>query len=101
MDAELQKKWKAVEGFLRRARSDLPPDSRIAQLLTEFDGYLSHNELELALDSLAEAGGVVSPPGIFWNRLVQAAELLELHEKKTDLLHAFVEAAAAGLRRRS
>ena len=101
MDAELQKKWMAIEGFLRRARSDLPSDGRIEQLLTEFDDYLSHNELELALDALAEAGGVVSPPGIFWNRLVQAAELMELHEKKARLLHAFVEAAAAGLQRRS
>ena len=54
---DLLKSWKRTEGFLLDARSNL---SELAEALCddeirEFEGYLFHNEFELALDMLEAA----------------------------------------------
>jgi hypothetical protein len=54
---DLLKSWKRTEGFLLDARSNL---SELAEALCdneirEFEGYLLHNEFELALDMLEAA----------------------------------------------
>lgn len=54
---ELLKSWKRTEGFLLEARSHLSQvaESDCADEIAEFDSFLEHNELELALDSLEAA----------------------------------------------
>ncbi len=53
---ELLKSWKRTEGFLLDARSNLSEiaEADCADEIAEFNSFLEHNELELALDSLEE-----------------------------------------------
>jgi hypothetical protein len=100
MDKELQKTWNLVETFLRNARSELdvgPMSAEVSELLAEFDGYLSHNELELALDALTDVGKLTSARGRFWHSLSQAARLMELGEKAAELEYIFVQEASGSL----
>src|SRR5215471_1581615 len=54
---ELQDSWRRTTAFLRDARSHLSEAAEgiCADEIAEFEDYLSHNELELALDSLEAA----------------------------------------------
>ncbi|QAU35692.1 hypothetical protein [Janthinobacterium sp. 17J80-10] len=54
---ELRKSWKRTEAFLLDARAHLSEAAEAisADEIAEFDGYLKHNELELALDALEAA----------------------------------------------
>jgi hypothetical protein len=54
---ELLKSWKRTEGFLLDARSHLSEAAEgiCADEIHEFERYLQHNELELALDMLEKA----------------------------------------------
>jgi hypothetical protein len=54
---ELMKSWKRTEGFLLDARSHLSEAAEgiCRDEIHEFEEYLQHNELELALDMLEEA----------------------------------------------
>jgi hypothetical protein len=54
---ELLKSWKRTKGFLLDARSHLSEagEGVCADEIHEFEVYLQHNELELALDMLDEA----------------------------------------------
>ncbi|MBK6907488.1 MAG: hypothetical protein IPH08_10540 [Rhodocyclaceae bacterium] len=103
MGNDLQENWKLIETFLRNARSDLPmqasPSLEFSALLTEFDKYLSHNELGLALESIAAAGQLVETGGRFWHSLHQAAKKMELHEQAQEFEFRFVQAATLGLER--
>ena len=49
--------WKRTEQFLRDARASFASKAENAcrAALSEYDEYLQHNELELALEALAEA----------------------------------------------
>ena len=100
MNNELQKTWNLVETLLRNARAELDAGSMSAEgseFLAEFDGYLSHNELELALDALTDAGKLTSARGRFWHSLSQAARLMELDEKAAELEYIFVQEASRSL----
>jgi len=59
---ELQDSWRKTTEFLRDARAHLSEAAEgiCADEIAEFDDYLRHNELELALDSL-EAVALSSP----------------------------------------
>jgi hypothetical protein len=59
---ELQESWRRTTAILRDARSHLSQvaDGICADEIAEFEHYLDHNELELALDSL-EAAVLKSP----------------------------------------
>lgn len=54
---ELKRSWKRTEGFLLEARSHFSdaPEGACRNELAEFENYLRHNELELALDMLEAA----------------------------------------------
>jgi hypothetical protein len=54
---ELLRSWKRTEGFLRDARSNFSEAAEgvCQDELHEFETYLQHNELELALDLLEAA----------------------------------------------
>src|SRR5262245_62120185 len=59
---ELEDSWRKTTEFLRDARAHLSEAAEgfCADELVEFEHYLTHNELELALDSL-EAAAFKSP----------------------------------------
>jgi hypothetical protein len=79
--SELLAQWKITEGWLREARLCIVVNSDSAEdNLNSFKEYLSHNELELALDELAEVA-MRSPQGHhFWDSMLQAAASMKLDE---------------------
>ena len=99
---ELQRNWELIERFLLNAKASLleHPDANsqnVNILVCEFDDYLGHNEFELALNAIAEAGRLVSPRGRFWHSLLQAAREMALHDKALEFQYLFVEAASNSL----
>lgn len=54
---ELQERWRKTMEYLRDSRAHLSEAAEgiCADEIAEFEDYLSHNELELALDSLESA----------------------------------------------
>lgn len=103
MRHDLQEKWNLIERFLRNARIDLPkqqdPSPEFAALVTEFDEFISRNELDPALDSIAAAGQMVEPGGRFWHSLLQAAQQMGRTEQAEDFQFRFIQAAIRGLKR--
>ena len=96
MDLLLLQQWKMIAALLRRAQSRLPTPSEEAR--EEFESavavamdYLDHNELELALDSLADAAELVPSRGGIWRDLERAAQTMELHAKAAYLRQKFEE----------
>jgi hypothetical protein len=82
-DVALVKRWKVSEALLKRAHRALPrPDKTTEEqfrvLEKELLEHLKHNEHELALDMLQEAGDLVAPRGGFWKDLIRAAENMGL-----------------------
>ena len=80
---ELQDSWRKTTEFLRDARAHLSEAAEgvCADEIAEFEDYLSHNELELALDSLEAA--VFKSPGEslhVFELLVSAADNMGLTE---------------------
>jgi hypothetical protein len=78
---ELQDSWLKTTEFLRDARAHLSEAAEgvCADEIAEFEDYLSHNELELALDSLEAA--VLKSPGEslhIFELLVSAADNMGL-----------------------
>ena len=67
---ELLDTWKRTESFLREALESVPPHlvDEYHTVLAQYAEYISHNELELAMDTLAE---VLSEAG--WNRVAAAS----------------------------
>ena len=53
--------------------------------LDRYGEYLDHNELELALDALAEVGVARQAASEFWLALVEAAREMGLHERADQL----------------
>ncbi len=85
-DVALVKRWKISEALLKRAHRALPrPDKNAEEQFRvfekEFLEYLEHNELELALDMLQEAGDLVAPRVGFWKDLIRAAENMGLTKR--------------------
>src|SRR5215475_10355028 len=80
---ELQDSWRKTSEFLREIRAHLSEAAEgvSADEIAEFEDYLSHNELELALDSLEAA--VRKSPGEslhVFELMVSAAENMGLTE---------------------
>ena len=77
--------WETVERLLREAASRLSSDCHARGVATEtfdeFEEFLSHNELELAWDCLAEVGARQDASADFWSMLADAARRMELSEK--------------------
>ena len=85
-DVALFKRWKISEALLNRAHRALPRPDKSAEdqfgaLEKQFFEYLTHNEHELALDMLQEAGDLVAPRGGFWKDLIRAAENMGLSKR--------------------
>ncbi|MDX2217818.1 MAG: hypothetical protein SF172_02205 [Burkholderiales bacterium] len=65
--AELEKSWAITVQHLEAARALISASSAPGSdggTLTQYQEFLEHNELELALDELADVGNGSSPPPI-------------------------------------
>ena len=95
MDAETTKRWRSTEAVLERARLALPLPEREAQVefdlaISEYQEFLSHNELGLAFDALRDAAELVASRGSVWKDLIRAAEFMELRDRIPELEKRFV-----------
>jgi hypothetical protein len=93
------KQWKATRGALERARAALPPPISAARVPFEvavagFHHFISHNELELALDELCVAAELVESRASVWWHLERAARLMKLYPRAAALRRTFWAAAA-------
>jgi hypothetical protein len=93
---ELLKRWKATTALLKRAYRAIPPDStetenRVVNLKKEFDEFLEHNELELALNCLEEIATLVPCRGGFWRDLERAAQMMKLEERAQQFRIQFLK----------
>jgi hypothetical protein len=96
-DAKPVKSWNITETLLKRARQALPDaptdqEQECAALLVQYQEFLEHDELGLALDILEELGHLISARGGFWRDLERAAENMGLLDRLPALRKAFSEA---------
>lgn len=78
---ELQALWARIEADLRRARSFLPADADSDGVLSEYQEFLEHNELELACDTLEQYAEERLVEAAFWLALRDAAAKMSLQER--------------------
>lgn len=85
---ELEKKWKITIALLDEARALLCQCEGVGTYMEEYDEYLDHNELEMALDMLEEAAlnATNIPPKEVWDKLKDAAVSMGL-EKRSDFYY--------------
>jgi hypothetical protein len=78
---DLPKLWAQIRADLEQARSTLLNDAANDKTISQYEEFLSHNELELAcdmLESYAESHRVTKE---FWVALRDAATKMELHDR--------------------
>ena len=98
MESKLEKQWKLTIAELESARGYIPPeglDDELAKYLHEYNEFLEHNELELALDMLEEIGESMSLPEEFWRSAKKSAEIMGLEKRYTYYLEKIRNARAA------
>jgi hypothetical protein len=81
MNERLIKQWQITEVLLRDAAAEISDP----QALAACEDFLSHNELELALDVLEDAGHGEKVSREFWWNLKKAAEVMGLTERYAAL----------------
>ena len=97
-DAKLVESWMVTTSYLERGFAfldgvshDLTGNSLI-QLRQQFEEYIEHIELGLALDTLESIGDRTDVPGGFWRALENAATQMALATRAdqlhTKMLHA-------------
>jgi hypothetical protein len=77
MDERLLKQWAVAEALLQAAASEIAGSTAFI----ECSDFLGHNELELALDVLEDAGYEQDVSRDYWWNLKKAAEVMGLHER--------------------
>lgn len=80
MDERLIKRWTVTEKLLRDAAGQLGGEA-----IPDFEKFLKHNELGLALDCLVDEGDLRGAPGSYWRLLKQIADLMGLLERRNEL----------------
>ena len=83
MDERLAKQWAVIEQLLREAAVQV----QLTPYFAEFEDFLGHNELEIALDTLAAAGEECSVSPEYWRLLKQAADVMGLKAKAAEFRH--------------
>ncbi|AZZ91822.1 hypothetical protein EUZ85_14220 [Hahella sp. KA22] len=80
---KLEKKWKITIALLSEASVVLCECQGVGKYIAEYDEYLDHNELELALDMLEEAAleATSKPPKEIWVKLKEAAKSMGLEDR--------------------
>jgi predicted house-cleaning noncanonical NTP pyrophosphatase (MazG superfamily) len=92
---ELIKQWKATATLLQRARRTITDQSaQVSKLQKEFDEYLEHNELELAMNMLEEIAELIPCRGGFWRDLERAAQMMGLSDRAEDFHTRFLNTKA-------
>ena len=81
MDERLIKQWEITETLLQAAAAELSGTAEFA----ECSELLDHNELELALNVLEEAGHARNVSRDYWWNLKKAAEVMGLSDRYTAL----------------
>ena len=91
MDERLIKQGEVTGRLLRDAATELSGDP-----IEDFEDYLAHNEMGLALGALIGEGSEREPPpsSSFWRLLRQAADVMGLAKHRNDLRHHFRTALA-------
>jgi len=92
---ELIKQWRVTVTLLQRAHRAIPNpqqdvSTRVVEHEKEFDNFIAHNELELALDMLEEIADMVPCGGGFWRDLERAAETMDLSQRAQRLHNQFL-----------
>lgn len=95
-DPRLEKSWTITRTLLSRAKAALPlapagASAELEETLADYERLLNHNELELALDALEHAGGLVAARGGFWRDLERAAKNMQLVSRASQLRRRFQE----------
>jgi hypothetical protein len=81
--AELEKSWGITVRYLEAARALISANAAPGPdggTLAQYQNFLEHNELELALDELADVGVANAPSADFWRKLCRAAQNMGLTE---------------------
>ena len=81
MDERLIKQWEVIKALLAEAARQIESSS----FYGEYADYISHNELELALDVLEAAGEEVSVNRDYWWNIKKAAEVMGLLDRLNTL----------------
>ena len=86
---ELERSWAITSALLAEAKDLLFASTIVAgdalRAAAEYEEYLEHNELELALDSLARAAEDCRAPSRVWRLLADAARNMELADRADEL----------------
>jgi hypothetical protein len=85
---DLKASWSQTREYLSRARQALPRGAGptvSSGSLGEYEHYLGHNELELALECLVEAAQESEAPSLAWVALADAADSMKLTERAEKL----------------
>ena len=73
--------WERTRDSLARAWALLPPPATAEDGLAWYHEFLDSNELELALEALADLGRARGAPDGFWTELAYAASSMGLDER--------------------
>ncbi len=92
--SELESLWASVRALFTEARGIFPADADVAA----YEENVAHNELELALDALADVGETLRSPPRFWSLLERAAAAMSLDAGAQRLRWRRVEAERGYLR---
>jgi hypothetical protein len=77
----LPKLWAQIRADLEQARSTLVKDAATDKTISQYDEFLSHNELELACDMLESYAETQTVSKEFWLALRDAAAKMELYDR--------------------
>lgn len=91
MDERLIKQWQVTESLLDAAAAEIAS----TEPHCEYKGFLDHNELELALNVLEDAGHELKVSREYWWNLMRAAEVMGLTERYDALREEFRKATNA------
>jgi hypothetical protein len=76
--------WDRTRGHLARAWVELPPGNDDA--IAAYQEYLDHNELGLAMETLADLGRLRAASRPFWLALADAAQEMSLEADAKEYL---------------
>jgi hypothetical protein len=91
VDERLLKQWKATATLLSAAAAEVLD----APGYSEYQDYVEHNELELALNVLEDIGSSTSASATFWWNLRKAAQVMGLKSRYASLRNHFRNASRA------
>jgi hypothetical protein len=80
-DSDLQDTWRRTRSRLSRAFSLLVADDKAGPIRAKYEGFLDHNELELALHMLQDAAEHSLQPPEFWEQMWWAADNMGLSRR--------------------